>query len=382
VNWLLLSNVSHFVFCLICLSIMRFAIKRHGENDFGRHFNVLVILLGIYIVSDMLTFIFDGINDPIARCINIITMFTTVSMTGVVGFYFSFCFDAFFFKRKRMSVFAMIPAISLTVLAFVNIFTGWFYTVSPENVYQRKFLYPLNFVLEYIYVFEVIIKALMLKYETKIERTEKMRVTFILACTLSLTFGFAQAFTNGKIALHCLGLTISLFDIFIRIQDDQISRDLLTGINNRHALDSYIQIKTKQYERGLFEARRLYLLMIDINKFKAINDNHGHHEGDYALKDVARVLKDIGYELGNSFFIARYGGDEFMCIFESDSEVAVETLIKEIKRGVTLTESGRRHNITVSVGCSAYRGSSMSVDYWLISADKAMYVDKYGKKPE
>jgi diguanylate cyclase (GGDEF)-like protein len=164
--------------------------------------------------------------------------------------------------------------------------------------------------------------------------------------------------------------------MYLRFQDDQITNDILTGLNNRYALDSYIEDKMRVYHDGAHSGKRLYLILMDVNSFKEINDDHGHIEGDKALKTVATTLKSVGQRYRSSLFIARYGGDEFAAVLESSSEKNTVKLCNDIKDLLATEASRLDYVLTMGVGYALYTGGSMTLDSLYTLADKALYEDK------
>jgi diguanylate cyclase (GGDEF)-like protein len=181
---------------------------------------------------------------------------------------------------------------------------------------------------------------------------------------------------GGAIALQCLGVTISIFVLFLHFQDDQITHDILTGLNNSYALDAYLEAKVKDYVDGAGVAASLYLLMMDVNYFKTINDNYGHTEGDKALKAVADSLKRVGARYKSTLFLARFGGDEFAAVFESNSERKVKLLCNEFKAELAEAAKEFRYPLKMGVGYALYRGYNMSIESFYEVADKSLYEDK------
>ena len=222
----------------------------------------------------------------------------------------------------------------------------------------------------------LIIRAVFFRFNVKTIRYAKLRISFILVGSISLVFGLFQILALGKIALHCFGVTASIFIMFLRFQDDQITNDLLTGLNNRYALDAYIEDKIKIYHDGMHGRNQLYLVMMDVNYFKRINDIYGHLEGDRALKSVALTLKKIGSTYKNNLFIARFGGDEFSAVFESNSEHRVIELCNDIKNTLKRETESEKYRLTIGTGYALYTGKNMSISALYKIADKALYEDK------
>jgi diguanylate cyclase (GGDEF)-like protein len=168
---------------------------------------------------------------------------------------------------------------------------------------------------------------------------------------------------------------VSLLVMFSRFQDDQITNDSLTGLNNRYSLDNYLSDKFKIYFEGIRGKEKLYLIMMDINLFKQINDKYGHTEGDRALKLVASTFKEIGGKY-DKLFLARFGGDEFVAVYETVNEHRVNELCVDIKESVKKAAEGLEYPLEIGVGYALYRGKSMTLTELYNVADIALYQDK------
>lgn len=148
--------------------------------------------------------------------------------------------------------------------------------------------------------------------------------------------------------------------------------DCLTGLLNLRGLQYEM---TKVIESAKRKPEPVSVILLDINKFKNINDTYGHHAGDICLKDVADALKRCTrlYEV-----VARVGGDEFVVLLREDSEkaqIVVERIREEIQKI-------RVHKICVSasIGVTTVTDSSChSVETLLEKlkeSDKKMYAEK------
>ena len=173
----------------------------------------------------------------------------------------------------------------------------------------------------------------------------------------------------------CFGSTIMMIYVYIVSLNDQVSIDELTRLNNRTQLKKYIAGESSKQNS---DKSKSFILMIDLNKFKQINDQYGHVEGDMALKRTADALKAA---CGNNIlktFIARYGGDEFIVITKTDNEELVKELCSTIKNTVIRLndESGAKYELTASIGYSSYCGDITAFQAALAEADEALYKDK------
>ncbi len=152
--------------------------------------------------------------------------------------------------------------------------------------------------------------------------------------------------------------------------------DGLTGVRNRLYFDEYC---IKEWLRCRRESSPITLLMIDIDHFKSINDNHGHLCGDYALRFLAGILKNNIKRPGD--IIARYGGEEFVIILPNTTIEGGAILAEEIRSELE-SKAFEFHDalikLTASVGCAVDYPTKTDRDpsHLINAADKAMYVAK------
>ena len=152
-----------------------------------------------------------------------------------------------------------------------------------------------------------------------------------------------------------------------------ISVDPLTHLSNRKTIDYYYE----QWQDNKEENASLYLLMVDANKFKSINDTYGHLEGDKALVRIAEAMRLALRGHNRRFNIARYGGDEFVVLIWGESEVAIENLKARIERTLRRLnkEANSPYDPTVSIGYEK-AAPDMSLKDLIELADEHLYAEK------
>jgi diguanylate cyclase (GGDEF)-like protein len=149
-------------------------------------------------------------------------------------------------------------------------------------------------------------------------------------------------------------------------------RDPLTDTGNRIAMDQTLQREIKMSRRHL---QPLSLLMLDIDHFKLINDNHGHSAGDDVLKAVAASIKN---QLRNVDMVFRFGGEEFLILLSNTSREAAAMVGERLRFAVQAENylaDGHVIELTVSLGCSTLLPGE-SAESLLRRADSALYVAK------
>ena len=153
----------------------------------------------------------------------------------------------------------------------------------------------------------------------------------------------------------------------------QARHDALTGVFNRHYFNELIAqevLRSSRYDHPIG------LLMIDVDRFKEINDRYGHQTGDMVLKEIASTLRET---VRATDMIVRYGGDEFLVMLTETGEDAERAAIR-IRDAVRSNEKLRaisRFDVTVSVGSIFWHpGDDYPIEEALAKADERMYEDK------
>ena len=183
--------------------------------------------------------------------------------------------------------------------------------------------------------------------------------------------GLAQMLLLPEGAFFCSCCTVFMLIFYIQAMEKQISADPLTGLNNRGQLARYVS-------SGAHKDTATYILMIDINDFKRINDTFGHAEGDRALVIVANALKRIVDGRNFPTFLGRYGGDEFILIAQTQSAPEIDRMIAEIRHGITddCFLQKTPYVIFVGIGFDKVGGDADTYQKCIARADDNMYLDK------
>ena len=145
--------------------------------------------------------------------------------------------------------------------------------------------------------------------------------------------------------------------------------DPLTKTNNRTAFNDQVMREIKRAERS---EQHLSLIFVDIDHFKAINDDYGHTCGDMALASTAAWIKD---SVRGSDVVFRYGGEEFVILLTDTHLDAAALIAERIRADIeshTLAYGMDILNITASLGVSSLRGND-SLEGFIKRADQAMY---------
>lgn len=380
------SNNFAYIFgdtiCLIMLLFISKASSRHSKILLAeRYFFEMSLATLILLITDIIWPMVDGVNIPVFRVINITVNTIYMILTGVVGFLWISYVD-FKVKRridssykKRVTVYA-VPMLVLTVLTLASHKTHYIFYVDEENLYHRGNGTWIRAFIIMLYVLwaAVLTVAGIRRQKTKQKKDE---LSALLQFTFFPLIGNLLQFIYLDLPYTAVGISLSVLLVFINVQNKQISIDTLTGINNRRQLTLYIDSELSASDKK----GDLYYLIMDIDKFKYINDNYGHLEGDTALVKTAVLLNGICDR--HHDFVARYGGDEFVIVCRRRSASEIEELKDEINKAVLQMNKAENlpYTLSLSIG-SAMFDINKSNDEIFAEADKKLYSIKSERASE
>jgi diguanylate cyclase (GGDEF)-like protein len=163
-----------------------------------------------------------------------------------------------------------------------------------------------------------------------------------------------------------------------RLLDYRATSDQLSGLSNRRAFDAHLGVA---WERACQTRGSLALLLIDIDHFKAYNDNYGHQAGDLAIHRVGQVLRRTLQRPLD--FVSRYGGEEFAAIVADVDEESATLLAERVREavlgeGIEHAHSSTGRRVSVSIGLAYLHpwNSDRSPKGFIQIADEALYAAK------
>ena len=174
--------------------------------------------------------------------------------------------------------------------------------------------------------------------------------------------------------IYCFVVMIMLLIFYIQSLDARISIDPLTKLNNRGQLLFYISQKSNLRMEG----RPTFVVMIDVNDFKLINDTYGHAEGDRALILISDALRRAVRARSMPIFLGRYGGDEFILIAHPTDEQELIALVREIRGQIadSFKKSEVPYTLSAGIGYDELQGEPDTFPKCMQRADHKLYLDK------
>jgi diguanylate cyclase (GGDEF)-like protein len=214
-----------------------------------------------------------------------------------------------------------------------------------------------------------------------------------LLAPISLTSSALKEYINGHkrpalptsfsdeagILMADVQYAINNLDETVRSLEGLSTTDHLTGLLNRRQAEKLLAEEATRVRRG---AEMLTLCVVDVNKFKHINDTYGHQVGDACIKHVADV---IGRNIRQSDWLARWGGDEFVLVLRDANPFArtdtlLQRIVRDLKDSPLRLTQGEELTLTMTVGASRYSGEE-DLRELLAKADEAMYEAKRESRP-
>lgn len=178
-----------------------------------------------------------------------------------------------------------------------------------------------------------------------------------------------------KVQLEDLGAQVRTLGAELDNARRESETDKLTSLYNRRAFDDYI---ARSVELARAFGQPTCLLLVDIDRFKTINDTFGHGIGDDVLRKVSDTL--VRTFLRKNDFVARLGGDELAVVLRDTAmkeAIALGDRLLKAVRAVAVEREGVKVQVTVSIGVAGLDAID-SAERWLETADRALYAAKRG----
>ena len=157
--------------------------------------------------------------------------------------------------------------------------------------------------------------------------------------------------------------------VFQKLQQQSIT-DGLTGIKTRRF---FWEALSAEWKRASRSGRPFSVVLIDLDKFKQVNDSMGHFEGDLVLARVGRLLEQKSRQ---SNVVARYGGDEFIVLMPETGPEQAQVLAERLRQWLATDPMLSEHQITGSFGVASFPMHGFSIEDIIRVADAGMYVSK------
>lgn len=360
------------IVCVIVFGIIlihnHFNIDRQEKQIKFDH--ALLAFIFYFLADSVWAGIVDGVFPR--SLFNIIVFLLYVGMAAITYFWLEYvmAYEQAPHRNRPINRFAVIfPFIVSTILLVLNFIMAPGKLISDTLETQPLFLVYLSAVPD-IYMIAILFYTIR-RARREENPAERRKHLFIGAFPLIVSvFGLLGEMINPYAPTFCYTCLILMLVLYIRSLDLRISQDPLTQLNNRGQLEKYCAQRANLY----IEGRETVVVMMDIDKFKSINDTYGHAEGDRALQIVAGALKTVINSHSMPSFLCRYGGDEFILIVHPADVGEMDQLIQEIRTEIQKEKCA--YPLSISAGYEVLRGDADTIQDCIERADRKLYEEK------
>lgn len=372
-----LSYLEINTFCILIILLLVRCHRGNGDTrPNARFFRGLLISLIVYALLDMLCGLQENhVIHPAPWVVEIMNVlfFYSAATVSFLGFLYAECeFGGTWFHDRRKWFLFSLPMLIQLITIPLSLYGKFYFYIDRLGRYTKRPLYPLLLALCYSYLMVIGVRSMyaVFRKANYAHRSEYLSIASLVV--FPLITGVIQALNTG-ISIACMGATLACLQVFVNLQQAQITIDPLTQINNRTKMLHYLDKCISRQKSG--GDRKLAVYMIDINDFKQINDQHGHLEGDAALIFLSEVLKQVASHFKG--LISRFGGDEFFVVLEARDDAEVEQFRQELLDALDAynASSGKPYKLSIGMGL-AYYAPALTIPDLIDAADQALYRDK------
>ena len=361
--------------CVCVLMVLLYSIKRLPTPQLKfTLFHRLVLWHALYFLSDS---VWAMVNDGAIPKNTFSVLAVNYSNAVILAALFYSCFIYAEMSTRpemtRMQIRCLQAKLRIPIFVEMVILLVSF--VAAPDFWLDKDLEPRDlyyFILAFIpIVYIMVVTVRCIARGLKPENRQHLKTYLIVASYTPgcIVAGGAQILFSLTTPIFCFWCTLIILFVYLNSQNQLISTDPLTSLNNRNQLQRYLLLQR--------DAKDSYVIMVDVDHFKQINDTYGHVEGDKALIIISRALKQACGRLKMSIFLCRYGGDEFMMIAQTQKPDDVLKVVRDcLQEQIANREDSQTYTIEVSLGYARWDGNVANFKDCVAHADQKMYEDK------
>jgi len=348
-----------------------------------RAFRCLIGVNMAAMICDLVQVMYDGTTFFYSGFIVYTTIFLYYLLHCMVAFIFGLYVDYELYpdteRFKKRLPFYCIPIVINAVLSVSSFWTGCYFKINENNQYERGFLFYVPVLISFGYVFHILYMLVEYKKKKMIiddNMQKELYIRLFIFPVISCIGALLQLVMPGTAWIFPTS-TLAILINYTTVQNGYMARDHLTGLYNRGQLETFMNYQLKNLKKGNY----FFLILIDMDKFKEINDTYGHVVGDDALINAARLLR--GSCKRKSDYVARLGGDEFVIIGQCEEISTVDMIIARMHKVIDRfnKENKKPYKIQFSAGYTVYDGNgTATLDTLISDADRKMYEIKNAKK--
>ena len=356
------ANGTGIFILVMLLFASRTKILRHRTED--RLYSYMIVGVMLACFMEAFSYALDGRVFPGARLLNYVANTYLYSVNMLLPFIVLVYVDLGLYGDTKRIWTHYKPQIIIGCIMFsitlLNFLIPICYTINDQNVYERRlFSYVYYFVILYFCLTSLVLTR---RYEKENGARAFFSVNMFL---VPILVGAGLQFMFYGLSLAWLSAAIGLVGLFMMQQNEMAYIDSLVDTYNRQYLD---HILSAWISRG----HTVSGVMLDIDRFKYINDHYGHSEGDNALITVTDILKKAAR---SHEYVFRFAGDEFIVLKRTKSPDELNAYMGEVNRLLgDFNRENSRYPLRVSYGVGCVGNGN--IDQFMREMDDQMYAMK------
>lgn len=357
---------------LLILLIVAFSQRRMGLSSARqRSFHSLLWSCGLMLALDTALWLLNGRTFPGARPLLCAVSTAYYAFAPLVAYFWLRYCDLHIYadpqrlRRRRGAYLA--PFALNAALCLPSAWTGWVFYVDAANVHHRGRLFAAHALISLACLLYALCLVWRREAGARLTRAERVDMTLFMLPPIA---GIVVQWLFYGVTVLWVMAAVAILFVYLNVQNEQIFSDPLTGLNNRRRFVQYLSLRA---QTALPEGQRLFALMVDLDRFKHINDTYGHTVGDRALMRMAEALKRACAE--HNDFLARIGGDEFVLLCQRESEEEVRETVALLRGHLEALNrlSDDPFNLAFSAGWAEFGHAHTTAEAVLAAADRHMY---------
>ncbi|HOH17889.1 MAG TPA: GGDEF domain-containing protein [Bacilli bacterium] len=365
---ILVANAIGLLVLIVSL-LSRVEIKKERHLS-GKIFDGMVWITFFALILETVTFLLDEKPGALVHFLQYATNTYLFLASSLVGILWVLFVDIRIFRSstriKWWLKFLIIPYIALIVLIIFDYFgADIIFSITEQNKYDRGKFVMLTFGFVFCCYFITLALAVL-----AVKRDGHIRFFPVHYFVIPSLLGtLVQGMFYG-LAAGWLCLSIALLFVQLHLANQNAYEDELSGLYNRKYFGWMIEKLAKGKKNRFISA-----IMMDIDRFKLINDEFGHSVGDDAIRSIGKLLTDI---TSDDVIAFRVGGDEFTVLHIGGTEADIEQLTFIINERISdFNKTAKKpYSLSVSMGYSTCQTTGTSLDFFFHQLDQKMYEQK------
>ena len=365
------------MFCVIifCILLLHDCLKKDRQEKQIKFDRALIVFILYFIVDSFYAAILDGVIPRTRFSMSVVCFWLCTLLATITYFWLHYVMavEHVPHRNRPVNIFAILVPFIVSTIALVVIYCFAPYAIVNEKLEAQPTYNIFLTVVPCIYITAVIFYAMRRAKEENNRFLRQKHIYIAFLPVMVIVGGVLQITVFPELPIFCFSSTLLVLGFYIQFMEDQVSIDPLTKLNNRRQLMQYAA-----HLEGSHKEHTTYVVMIDVNDFKSINDTYGHAEGDNALILISDALRKIVGKNKCLGFLGRYGGDEFIMIVNFDREEDLNDLIEKLRENIRTRCKILKtpYTLSIGVGYTIMEPETDTLEDCIQRADKKLYIDK------